>query len=60
MHLYKKITKLIRDSGLHTCKRLCAGVNPRQAFRGSKVGDLQHSAVGVDQHIVPLEEKQTS
>lgn len=37
-----------------TCEGLCAGVDTCQALGRPKIGDLQDAAVGVDQHVVPL------
>lgn len=37
-----------------TGERFSTGIDPCQPLRGTKIGDLQHSAVGVHQHVITL------
>lgn len=37
-----------------TGERFSTGIDPCQPLRGTKIGDLQHSTVGVHQHVITL------
>lgn len=47
---------MIGENKQVTSESLGAGVDSGQALRGTKIGDLEHTAVGVDQHVITLQD----
>lgn len=47
---------MARGNQAVTSEGLGAGVDSGQTLRGTKIGDLEHTTVGVHQHIITLQD----